>query len=277
MKHINTVKNAGFTLLELSIVLVIIGLVVGGVLVGTDLIKSAKLQKVIREVQGYQNAVATFKLKYGGMPGDMRGASNFFPGAVFNADATNWQGSDALPGDGYINAGLEGADAWRQLALAGLINASNMEGAERCGADATDSQFCGQLRGVTAPASSFNDKGAWQLGVQYTEYISSGYGSGGAVNQLLFTAASRDFGNGHTWYTGGKILTSLAAYNIDSKIDDGFPTTGSVRNASYNSSASSSESEDRKVLRCVLDDVTPRTYIRLDGEAACTLAFPLGI
>src|ERR1700709_989380 len=64
-------KRRGFTLIELSIVLVIIGLIVGGVLVGRDLINAAQLRAAISQIERYQTAVNTFRAKYGAIPGDM--------------------------------------------------------------------------------------------------------------------------------------------------------------------------------------------------------------
>jgi len=72
-------KQSGFTLVEVSIVLVIIGLIVGGVLVGQDLISAATTRSQISQIESYQVAVNTFKVKYGYLPGDMPEphASNF--------------------------------------------------------------------------------------------------------------------------------------------------------------------------------------------------------
>ncbi len=65
-------KNiAGFTLIELSIVLVIIGLLIGGVLVGRDLVNSAALRAQISQIEKYNTAVNTFRVKYGYLPGDI--------------------------------------------------------------------------------------------------------------------------------------------------------------------------------------------------------------
>jgi len=64
-------KN-GFTLVELSIVLVIIGLLIGGILVGQSLIDSAKLQSFVRQMQQYDAALLTFYTKYKSIPGDSR-------------------------------------------------------------------------------------------------------------------------------------------------------------------------------------------------------------
>src|ERR1019366_6843373 len=69
--------TAGFTLIEMSIVLVIIGLIVGSVLVGRDLIRAAELRSVISEVEKYKTAVMTFKGKYDCLPGDCANATTF--------------------------------------------------------------------------------------------------------------------------------------------------------------------------------------------------------
>jgi prepilin-type N-terminal cleavage/methylation domain-containing protein len=63
--------DAGFTLIELSIVLVIIGLIVGGVLVGQDLIKAAEVRATISQVEKFNTAVNTFYGKFGYLPGDV--------------------------------------------------------------------------------------------------------------------------------------------------------------------------------------------------------------
>jgi prepilin-type N-terminal cleavage/methylation domain-containing protein len=61
----------GFTLIELCIVLVIIGLIVGGVLVGRDLISAAAVRAQVSQIEKYNTAVNTFRAKYGALPGDI--------------------------------------------------------------------------------------------------------------------------------------------------------------------------------------------------------------
>ncbi|MCC7336551.1 MAG: prepilin-type N-terminal cleavage/methylation domain-containing protein [Pirellulaceae bacterium] len=70
-------QRLAFTLIELSIVLVIIGLIVGGVLVGRDLILAAKIKKDMSSVESYDAAVNVFRLKYNGLPGDIKNAAQF--------------------------------------------------------------------------------------------------------------------------------------------------------------------------------------------------------
>ena len=64
-------QEQGFTLIELSIVLVIIGLIVGGVLVGQDLIRASEVRATITQIEKYNTAVNTFHAKFNAIPGDM--------------------------------------------------------------------------------------------------------------------------------------------------------------------------------------------------------------
>ena len=64
-------NHSGFTFVELSIVLAIIGLLVGGVLVGRDLIKAAEIRGHVQQIEKYNAAANTFRSKYGGLPGDL--------------------------------------------------------------------------------------------------------------------------------------------------------------------------------------------------------------
>jgi len=252
-------RKNGFTLLELAIVLVIIGLVVGGVLVGTDLIKSAKLQKVLREVQSYQNAVATFQLKYSALPGDMPDPERYFPGLV-------WNSGEAGHGDGIILGGPEGADAWRQMSLAGLIGAGGMQGAEYCGfSPSSPGSNCPQRRDITAPGSAYSDRTGWYIGISYIR---------DSKNSFLFSGSG---GYAKAWGARSNALTSLGASNIDAKIDDGMPSTGSVRNEDTAGGMSTADTDDRNQWRCYYSDVTPQTYVMVDGLPACSLSFPLGL
>lgn len=90
---------AGFTLIEMSIVLVIIGLIVGGILVGQDLIRASYIRATVSQIEKYNTAVNTFHDKYGFLPGDMNGTAAALFGFVS-------RGSHAGEGDG--NGTIEG-------------------------------------------------------------------------------------------------------------------------------------------------------------------------
>ncbi|MEF3168312.1 MAG: prepilin-type N-terminal cleavage/methylation domain-containing protein [Deltaproteobacteria bacterium] len=103
----------GFTLVELAMVLVIIGLILGAVMKGQALIQQAKVKKTIAQVDGIRAAVLTFYDRYGQYPGDeaLGGAGNTIPANDDNAGN----------GDGQIN-GNEYLWLFRDLQLAEIIS-----------------------------------------------------------------------------------------------------------------------------------------------------------
>ena len=73
-------KVRGFTIVEMSIVLIIIGLILGGILKSTDVIKNARAKDLIQAVQDAQAAALSFKSKYGYLPGDLPNGGTAIPG-----------------------------------------------------------------------------------------------------------------------------------------------------------------------------------------------------
>ena len=86
-----TSYKSAFTLVELSIVLVIIGFITGGILLGKDLIHSAEIRSQVSQLQRFDSAVTTFKLKYGYLPRDISNADAI----AFGLATKNWTGSCA--------------------------------------------------------------------------------------------------------------------------------------------------------------------------------------
>jgi prepilin-type N-terminal cleavage/methylation domain-containing protein len=68
--------RAGFTLVELAIVLTIVGLLIAGVLEGQQLIQNQRVTSTIAQIKAYEAAITTFQDKYGQMPGDMANAGS---------------------------------------------------------------------------------------------------------------------------------------------------------------------------------------------------------
>jgi prepilin-type N-terminal cleavage/methylation domain-containing protein len=79
--------NKAFSLIELVVVLVIIGLIVGGITSGQNLIRSAQLQSVVTDKKKYESAIAAFQERYFQLPGDMNNATDFW-GAAHTTEAT---------------------------------------------------------------------------------------------------------------------------------------------------------------------------------------------
>jgi prepilin-type N-terminal cleavage/methylation domain-containing protein len=97
-------RAAGFTLVELAVVLVIIGLVIGGVLGAGRLRQNAALTATIAQASSYGSASGVFIDKFAGLPGDLRDADRRRPACSGNCAAA---ASAATTGDGKI--GIPGA------------------------------------------------------------------------------------------------------------------------------------------------------------------------
>jgi prepilin-type N-terminal cleavage/methylation domain-containing protein len=212
----------GFSLVELSIVLVILGLITGGILTGQSLIKAAQLRTITTELNNYQIAVSSFKDKYDSLPGDMTNATSFWGkiAAECNGHAGTASATGTCNGDG--DGVLDDADAagndgeiytfWQQLALARMIEGT-FTGIAGNGNDDE------HIIGTNAPASRFTNAG-WSVdGDQAGNSILYSYTYG---NTLSFGMAITNDD------TQGPALTPEDAWNIDKKIDDGQPAYGKV-------------------------------------------------
>jgi prepilin-type N-terminal cleavage/methylation domain-containing protein len=115
-------KQRGFTLIEIAIVLVIIGLLLGGVLKGQELITSARVRNLISQQDGVKAAYFGFLDRYRALPGDYTAATTTISGVAAGACAGNGNG------DGQIGpttaAPYEATLAWEHLSKAGFINGS---------------------------------------------------------------------------------------------------------------------------------------------------------
>ena len=216
-------KN-GFSLVELSIVLVILGLLIGGVLTGQNLIKAAELRSVTEEYKNYQTAVNIFRDKYLAMPGDMINAGKFWgyantggAGGICAAPATN-TGTSPLTcdgnGSGSLDQQYEMFRFWQHLANAGLIE-GQYTGVTGGGGAAH------HVPGTNSPRSKLSP-GSWAIG-----YI--GVHAGNA------TTFAHNYG--HMGYYGAPTTTSAPTtallapedvWNIDMKMDDGMPGAGNL-------------------------------------------------
>jgi prepilin-type N-terminal cleavage/methylation domain-containing protein len=203
-------KNKAFTLVELSIVLVIIGLIIGGIMLGRYLKERSDLRSVINDFQKYRAQIQLFKDQYDALPGDFNNAYTFW-GASCDATPANCNGDQ----DGLIEwqTGTandnEGFRAWQHLYLSGIGDFPSTGLAYGTGRQANIGQ--------NVPASKLPGGGYSILQV-----ITWGYTNMPTSNTIsLGTAVTNT-------YAGGNILTPQQAYFIDSKIDDGLAGSGNV-------------------------------------------------
>ena len=223
-------KKSGFSLVELSIVLVILGLLVGGVLTGQNLIKAAVLRSVTTELQNYQTAVAIFKEKYTALPGDMANATSYwgradtgaFSGQCAAPDTDTGTAPQTCNGDGSGKVRDNGAAGktnemfrfWQQLANEGLI-AGKYTGVAGSGG------VFHSILGTNVPASKYPN-GGWSINdlPNYAGAITTFKADYG--NHFMLAAAST------VSLPNFPLLLPEEAWNIDIKMDDGKPGTGSV-------------------------------------------------
>ncbi len=178
-------KQSGFTLIELAIVLVIIGLLLGGVLRGQELINSAKVKNMVTDLKNVQVYIYTYQDKFKALPGDDKAATTHV-GATNNGD-----------GDGEIDGAWNAATGesfnfWQHIRLANIATGSTT---------LTDATYL-----------PTNNEGG-PVGVQ-------------SKPQNTITGLSGSY----AVCTGG-VLGKLAK-QIDTQIDDGDTTKGSVMVAS---------------------------------------------
>jgi prepilin-type N-terminal cleavage/methylation domain-containing protein len=189
-------KQRGFTLIEIAIVLVIIGLLLGGVLKGQELITSARVRNLISQQDGVKAAYFGFLDRYRALPGDYLAAAAIanINGVVAGVCAGGGNGN------GQIEPGNEAMIAWEHLSRAGFIN-----GSYTCGA------------GPTNQSNPANPYGTLMQLVYDNAYDSA-------------PAAATDR---HNVKTGNQIPSDILA-EVDRKADDGVATGGTFRFSVYN-------------------------------------------
>jgi prepilin-type N-terminal cleavage/methylation domain-containing protein len=198
------IKQQGFTLIEIAIVLVIIGLLLGGVLKGQELITSARVRNLITQQDGVKAAYFGFLDRFRALPGDYDQAFTNIAG-ISNAACNGGNGN----GNGRIESTAPASEnvlVWEHLSKAGFIN-----GSYTCAAAES---------AATTPTNPF------------------------AVRmQVIWDNVFVDINNGapaptprHNLKTGGQIPSDLLA-EVDRKIDDGSATGGTFRFSAYDGGA----------------------------------------
>ena len=225
-KHHENRRQHGFSLIESAIVLVIMGFLIGGILKGKDLIESARLKRVITQLNEYRMATSAFMDKYDALPGDFHKASMLIKSGLLDGN-----GNGIVDGAG-LSVRSEALAFWSHLAAAGLIATPGLESEKNKG------EF-----GKGAPESS--------LGGGFTiENNPRG------LHGLWFILGKKVGDHGD-----GGLLTPLQAYNMDKKLDNGYPTSGKVRGM---------DGSDSDSHACVLES---GLYNMDNHEPVCVLFF----
>ena len=128
-------RQSGFTLIEIAIVLVIIGLLLGGILKGQELITQGRIRNVANDFQSMTAAINLYQDRYRAIPGDDIGAATRW--AVTGTSTTSGNGdgvigiasSSTFPAFNSGTTGDESRLFWHHLRLAGLVGGPTTTGA----------------------------------------------------------------------------------------------------------------------------------------------------
>lgn len=192
----NRQNNSGFSLVELAIVIVIIGLIVAAITTAKGILETAGQRSMISELSQYKTAINSFYSEYSSLPGDLSNAESYWGASV----TTNGNG------DSKIEETIgEDLTAWQHLGLANLIEGNY-----------TGVLDAGKLtRGINIPASKFKPASYW---LNHRDTLV--YGIKG--NNILIGTEDG------TATLGDGVMEPIIAEGIDRKIDDGLADAGDV-------------------------------------------------
>ncbi len=217
-----TKRTKAFTLVELSIVIVIIGLVIAGVTAGKSLVRQAQIRGVISDINKIRAGVNSYKLQYDALPGDHATAYNYFGS---NCDATpancNGNGNKLVEASSSINDN-ELLRIWQHLNLSGLLP-GNYTGVASAGGDGNVT-----TGGVNVPKSPIGNNSSYYI-ISLTGAGINWAGQAVRNGNIIFLGQDQAASASHIAF-----LPVIDAYNIDNKYDDGKPYRADILAAHAN-------------------------------------------
>jgi len=229
-------RQSGFTLIEIAIVLVIIGLLLGGVLKGQSLINTARVRALNNNIDGITSAWFSFSDRYRAFPGDYAQASVNLPNITRDGDG------NGLVGDrGGVDAPDERALVWSDLQAAGYITGNYPDNGDQI-----------PLNDYACPTTICPD---------------NGFGQGMVINRgALQQSATSATAKAHELISGRAIPSSVLA-ELDRKIDDGTPIAGSMQLGTQGAGWGSSA----EITACL--DSTGKNYNMQSPSDNCAAVF----
>lgn len=259
MKKTFSSKKSAFSLIELSIVLIIIGLLIAGITGGASLIKSSELRSVMGEARGYAVSVNSFYTQYDRYPGDS-------DTAVGSNSKCNGDRDNLIE---YLASNCsEGLDAWNDLRDIGAIDLALVLDNPQVGDGSASKTEVGSMIPVTNIPGSKTKGNGWAFdNIQTVDSVAQNYV---VLTGVTVGAKSVLINNGTaTNRAAAPALSAPDALSIDSKIDDGTTNAGNIRGYDANNSTSGTVCRNAS---------TPAKYNVSSGTTkVCTLAFRVDV
>lgn len=271
-----TSLKSAFTLVELAIVIVIIGLLIAGVVSGQELIRQARFRSMMKDVESYKAATVTFVGKYNCLPGDCINAYNFFKDKTCGTNTAITTGN-VTGCNGNGNAALSTAEGqlfWQHLGYSNLVKGSFTGGYKNpitIGVDVPQINY-GKATGISAQMANGDVNASNSCGFASCRDASPENTTGGFFESNVFIVGGT---MGLTTYsTIGSIITPDEAFEFDIKFDDGIFRSGAI-------SGHKGRQPDGSPGWCAADGTqTGNAYnstISLKDSLVCILVFKLGI
>lgn len=233
-KRIN--QEAGFTLIEIAIVVVIIGLLMGGVLKGQEMIRNARVHNLANQSNGINAAMLGFQDRYRSLPGDYLKATDNIPNMLptgtsttsnYNGDGNGRVGGDPSNATDSATREKEIALFWRQLAKSGFIG-GDFDGSTTSTTLVAEGAWTCPT--TTCPSTAYNGALMFAYGDEYYDVDDK--------NASTTTTKTAYDSRVHELTIGGNVPVEVIA-EADTKVDDGNPGGGIFRVADLYSTATS--------------------------------------
>ncbi|MBL8891579.1 MAG: prepilin-type N-terminal cleavage/methylation domain-containing protein [Planctomycetaceae bacterium] len=215
-------NRRGFTLIEFSIVLVVVGFLIGGVLVAREMIQAFQIRKIVSAHEDLAMRYNAFTMKYNCIPGDCPNATNFWGAA---GGCPSWTPSATCNGDGngHVLFSTESGWFWNHLYHAGLGQgyASKVDGVNL------------NFRYLFPPIRkgiNYENEVFWLIGstsVDYAQmYAATSSGCTWNATDMRGVGVQTVVRNSPSLQPVSPAETVANTFAIDSKVDDGRPCTG---------------------------------------------------